>query len=121
VTTLLIARVSRAVSAVLRRGGGDGGVLPGFCRLSARGCDTLMIMSAQDDALDYVQFHLGHRGARLGGDPNFRMVTMEHSDHTFSTQASQRMVIELVQAHLDHQQHQCAGNWSGLPGRIAIT
>jgi alpha-beta hydrolase superfamily lysophospholipase len=121
VATMLIARVSRAVSALLRRDGGDGGVLPGFCRLSARGCDTLMIMSAQDDALDYVEFHLGHRGARLNGDSNFRMVLMEHSDHTFSTHASQRMVIDIVQDHLDRQKHQPAGNWGGLPGRVAVT
>jgi len=121
VATLLIARVSRALSALLRRDGRDGGVLPGFRRLSARGCGTLMIMSAQDDALDYVEFHLGDRGTRLHGDPNFRMVLMEHSDHTFSTHASQRMVIDIVRDHLDHQQQQPAANWSGLPGRVAIT
>jgi alpha-beta hydrolase superfamily lysophospholipase len=121
VATLLAARLSRALSALLRGEGGEDGVLPGFRRLSARGCDTLMIMSAQDDALDYVEFHLGHRGTRLHDDPTFRMVLMEHSDHTFSTHASQRTVVEIVRDHLDRQQHQPAAKRSCLPGRVAVT
>jgi pimeloyl-ACP methyl ester carboxylesterase len=119
--TLLAARLSRALSTLLRRGGVEDGVLPGFRRLGARGCDTLMIMSAQDDALDYVEFHLGHRGTRLHDDPTFRMVLMEHSDHTFSTHASQRTVVEIVRDHLDRQQHQPAAKRSCLPGRVAVT
>ena len=117
--TLVAARMSRALAALLPRGGGEVGVLPDFRRLSARGCDTLMIMSAQDDALDYVEFHLGNRGSRMKGDPNFRMVMMEHSDHTFSTHASQRMVIEIVREHLQQQQQPV--EWSALPGRVATT
>lgn len=117
--TLLAARLSRAMAVLLRRGGEEG-VLPNFRRLSARGCNTLMIMSAQDDALDYVEFHVGKRGSGMNGDPNFRMVMMDHSDHTFSTNASQRMVIDIVREHLEQQQEPPVA-WSALPGRVAIT
>ncbi|MGZ5786234.1 MAG: hypothetical protein ACXWJM_09970 [Ramlibacter sp.] len=77
-------------------------------------------MSAQDDALDYVEFHLGSRGSRMQGEPNFRMVVMEHSDHTFSTRSSQRVVIDIVRDHLE-QQHKRPVEWSALPGRVATT
>ena len=120
VATLLAARVSRAMTARLRRGGNEGGVLPSLRRLSARGCNTLMIMSAEDDALDYVEFHLGKRGSSMKADGNFRFVMMEQSDHTFSTHASQRTVIEIVRDHLARQQ-QPAVEWGGMPGRAATT
>jgi pimeloyl-ACP methyl ester carboxylesterase len=118
--TLLAAHVSRALSAPLRRGGKEVGVLPSLQRLGERGCKTLMVLSAQDDALDYVEFHLGNRCGRMKADPNFRLVMMEHSDHTFSTHGSQRMVIDIVRDYLDQQQ-QPAVTWDGVPGRIATT
>jgi alpha-beta hydrolase superfamily lysophospholipase len=118
--TLLAARVSRAMTALLRRGGNDEGVLPSLRRLCARGCNTLMIMSAEDDALDYVELHLGKGGSSMKADPNFRLVMMEQSDHTFSAHASQRMVIEIVRDHLARQQ-QPAAAWGGVPGRVATT
>jgi pimeloyl-ACP methyl ester carboxylesterase len=121
VASLLVARVSRAAAALLRRGSSDGGVLDGLRQLSARGCNTMMIMSTQDDALDYIEFHLGCRGSRMQGHPNFRMMLMEHSDHTFSTHASQRMVIDIVRDHLDQQQPRPDVEWGALPGRVATT
>jgi hypothetical protein len=105
---------------MLRRATPEDGVLPKFKRLSARGTDTLMIMSAQDDGLDYVEFHLGRRGSRMKGHANFRMVMVEDSDHTFSTQASQRIVIDTLKEHLE-KQHQPPVEWSALPGRVATT
>jgi pimeloyl-ACP methyl ester carboxylesterase len=119
-TTLLSARLSRAAGALLGRSGGSDPVLSGMRRLGARGCDTLMIMSTQDDALDYVEFHLGTRASRMRDDPNFRMVTMEHSDHTFSTHASQRTVIDIVRDHLE-QQRKAAVEWNELAGSVAAT
>jgi alpha-beta hydrolase superfamily lysophospholipase len=118
--TLLAARVARAMTALLRPRGEDAGVLPSLRRLSARGCNTLMIMSAHDDALDYVELHLGKRGSRVKRDRNFRFVVMEQSDHTFSTRASQRMVVEIVRDHLDRQQ-QAGVDWAGMSGRVATT
>jgi alpha-beta hydrolase superfamily lysophospholipase len=115
---LLAARASRAAASVLMRRGDQVGVLPSFHRLSQRGCNTLMIMSAQDDALDYVEFHLGKRAGRLKADPNFRLVMMEQSDHTFSTHCSQRAVIDLVRNHLDQQQQPAMAR-GDMPGRVA--
>lgn len=100
VATLLGARFKRGFNRLLGRNTVEG-VLPKMKQLSARGTDTLMIMSAHDDGLDYVEFHLGARGSRMRGDPNFRFVTVDDSDHTFSPLASQKTVIETVIGHLN--------------------
>ncbi len=100
IATLLGARIRRTFNRMLGRGTVEG-VLPKMKMLGARGVDTLMIMSAQDDGLDYVEFHLGSRGNQLRDDPNFRFVIVEDSDHTFSPLASQRYVIDTVIEHLD--------------------
>jgi hypothetical protein len=67
-----------------------------------------------------VELHLGKRGSRVKRDRNFRFVVMEQSDHTFSTRASQRMVVEIVRDHLDRQQ-QAGVDWAGMSGRVATT
>ncbi len=100
IATLLGARLRRVFNRWLRRDTVEG-VLPKMKMLSARGTDTLMIMSAQDDGLDYVEFHLGSRGSEMQGDPNFRLVLIDDSDHTFSPVASQQQVIATVIGHLD--------------------
>jgi pimeloyl-ACP methyl ester carboxylesterase len=100
VATLLGARIKRGFNRLLGRSAVEG-VLPKMKQLSARGTDTLMIMSAHDDGLDYVEFHLGMRGNKMRGDPNFRFVIVDDSDHTFSPLASQRKVIETVVGHLE--------------------
>jgi hypothetical protein len=120
VGSVLAARIAQALAGFLRAGTPKDGVLPKFKRLSARGTDTLVIMSAQDDGLDYMEFHLGRRGSRMKGHANFRMVMIEDGDHTFSTQASQRAVIEAIKEHLE-KQHQPAVERAALPGRVATT
>ncbi|NPC57364.1 alpha/beta fold hydrolase [Caenimonas soli] len=118
--TLLGARFKRAFREMLDGRVADEGVLAKMKQLSARGTDTLMIMSVQDDGLDYVEFHLGRRGSRLRRHPNFRMVMIEDADHTFSTVASQRAVIDAVREHLDLL-HLASEQWAPLPGLIATT
>ena len=118
--TLLGARLRRGLEGLLDRGAADEGVLPKMKHLGARGASTLMVMSVQDDGLDYVEFHLGRRGSRLRRDPHFRMVMVEDADHTFSTAASQRVVIDTVREHLD-QLHQASEQWTPLPGLVATT
>jgi alpha-beta hydrolase superfamily lysophospholipase len=120
VAVLVQARLKRAFDRLVRRGSPEEGVLAKVRHLSDRGTDTLMIMSAQDDGLDYVEFHLGRRGCYLRGDPKFRMVVVEDSDHTFSTRAMQRVVIDTVQQHLDRL-HQQPAQWSAAPGLVATT
>lgn len=118
--SLFQAHLKRWVDELLCRGTGHEGVLTRMKQLGARGCQTLMLMSAQDDGLDYVEFHLGRRGRRLRKDPRFRMVMVEDSDHTFSTVDSQHAVIETVREYLDAL-HRPAQDWSALTGRVATT
>ena len=117
---LLGARVRRGLYALLSGRSAEEGVLAKMKHLSARGTDTLMIMSVQDDGLDYVEFHLGRRGSRLRRDRNFRMVMVEDADHTFSMVASQRVVVDAVREHLDNL-HRVSPQWAPLPGLVATT
>ncbi|HUR89956.1 MAG TPA: alpha/beta fold hydrolase [Ramlibacter sp.] len=94
------ARLRRIADRVLGRAPQEG-VLAKMKHLASRGVDTLVAMSEQDDGLDYVEFHLGSGGARMRGHSNFRMVLVEHADHTFSTVASQRALLHVLREHLD--------------------
>jgi alpha-beta hydrolase superfamily lysophospholipase len=71
-------------------------------RLAARGTHTLLIVGAQDDGRDYLEFHFGKLGSRMQNNPYFRMVVVEESDHTFSGLDSQQFVIAIVHSHLEH-------------------
>ena len=117
IVTLWQARLQRLVNAWLIRKRADDDVLVEMKRLGARGTDTLMVMSSEDDGLDYVEFHLGRRGAFLRGLPHFRMVMVEDADHTFSTVASQRIVIDTVLDHLDGL-HERPAAWPSMPERV---
>lgn len=98
--TVFEARLVRAFNSFIRRSPAEEGVLDKVKNLSARGTDTVLIMSSDDDGRDYVEFHFGRLGSRMQGNPNFRMVLVEQSDHTFSDSESQRLVIDTVQEHL---------------------
>jgi pimeloyl-ACP methyl ester carboxylesterase len=93
-------RMRRGLQALIRRAP-EAGVLKKMRHLGARGVNTFVVMSAEDDGLDYIEFHLGPRGSLMRGEPGFRMAIIEDSDHTFSTVASQRAVIDIVRQHLD--------------------
>lgn len=95
------ARLKRALNRLLRRAPQEEGVLGMFKHLSTRGTDTLLIVAAEDDGRDYIEFHFGSRGSRMHGNPHFRMVLVEGSDHTFSNMVSQQFVIGAVQSHLE--------------------
>jgi pimeloyl-ACP methyl ester carboxylesterase len=101
--TLFAARAKRVVDRLARRPVEEQGLLGKFRQLSARGTDTLVIMAEDDDGRDYIDLHLGTRGALLRGDPNFRMVLVPDADHTFSSTPSQQRVIELVREHLERR------------------
>jgi pimeloyl-ACP methyl ester carboxylesterase len=98
---LIHARIQRAVSRLLRNAPNEDDVLANIRQLSAKGTDTLMIIGAEDDGLDYIEFQLGSKGSRMRGDPHFKMAFVEGSDHTFSNSDSQNLVINIVQQHLD--------------------
>ncbi|HSI53672.1 MAG TPA: alpha/beta fold hydrolase [Ramlibacter sp.] len=99
--TVAHARLRRAAARLTGHGGQrEESVIASTRRLSARGTDTLVVMAAQDDGRDYMEFHFGTGGSRLRNDPHFRMVVVDDSDHTFSTRQSQQNVIGIVQRHL---------------------
>jgi pimeloyl-ACP methyl ester carboxylesterase len=100
VGTVIEARLKRAVGVLFHRAPREESVLSQARRISARGADTLVVMAAEDDGRDYIEFHFGHHGSRMAGDPNFRMIVVEGCDHTFSSGAGQRLLMETVRGHL---------------------
>jgi pimeloyl-ACP methyl ester carboxylesterase len=106
VGTVIEARLKRAMGRLLHRGPdeeGDDSVLSQARRITARGVDTLLVVAADDDGRDYIEYHFGQRGSRMAGDPNFRMIVVEGCDHTFSSRAGQHVLIETVRRHLEQK------------------
>jgi hypothetical protein len=98
---LVAARARRLWDTrVLGRAPGEG-VLRKFRHLARRGVETFVLMSEQDDGLDYMQFHLGVDGRRMRGHKHFRMALVPDADHTFSTVRSQRAVFIRLREFLD--------------------
>ena len=100
---VLLARVKRTFHQLIRSPAATQGLLAKLRSLSARGTDTLIIMAAEDDGRDYVDFHFGTLGSYMRGDANFRMIVVEDTDHTFSNTAAQQHVIGAVHQHLERQ------------------
>jgi pimeloyl-ACP methyl ester carboxylesterase len=100
---VLQARVKRKFHQLIRSPAATQGLLAKLKSLSARGTDTLIIMAAEDDGRDYVDFHFGTLGSHMRGAANFRMVIVEETDHTFSNTAAQQHVIGAVYQHLERQ------------------
>jgi pimeloyl-ACP methyl ester carboxylesterase len=100
--TLTRVRAQRAANRLLGRAPAEENVLANMRLLSERGTDILLIVAAEDDGLDYLEYHIGPRGRHMSGQPNFRMLMVEGADHTLSQTESQLHVIDAVRAHLDH-------------------
>jgi pimeloyl-ACP methyl ester carboxylesterase len=97
------------------------GVLPKMEHLCARGVDTLVAVSEEDDSLDYIELHLGHRCRRMRAHRNFRMELIKDADHTFSTVASQRAVMRVVREQLERMQEPQSVAAPVLPRTVAST
>ena len=95
------ARIKRSLTQLIPSACPPEGVLSKVKYLSARGTDTLIISAAEDDGRDYLDFHFGPLGSHMRGNPNFRMIVVEQTDHTFSNANSQQVVIAAVQDHLE--------------------
>jgi pimeloyl-ACP methyl ester carboxylesterase len=110
------ARLKRSFNRLLRRALNEDSVLSLIEGLSTRGTDTLLIIAAEDDGRDYIEFHFGSGGSRMNGNSHFQMVLVEGSDHTFSGIASQQFVIATIQAHLEKKGSitSCNGAVSGF-------
>lgn len=97
---LMGARLSRALKSVFLNVSVDSGPMQKVRQLSARGTDTLMIVNADDDGRDYLEFHFGRGGKYLIDDARFQMIFVTGSDHTFSDKKGQNSVISTVKTYL---------------------
>jgi pimeloyl-ACP methyl ester carboxylesterase len=97
------ARLARAWDKLRGRPPHEG-VLAKFRHLSRRGVQVLLVMSEQDDGLDYMQFHLGTNASRMRGHKGFRMELIPNADHTFSTVSCQQELFRVLRDHL-HRLH----------------
>lgn len=98
---VMAAHLRRTVGQALRRAVPEDDLRAKVVRLGERGTDTLLIMSADDDGRDYVEFHFGSRGHRMMGDACFNMVVLDDCDHTFSGTVSQQQVTITIWEHLE--------------------
>ena len=101
-TALLVARWQRGLRKLLAKPEPQDDVLSKVKRLSARGTGTLLLVTEDDDGRDYLEFHFGRRGSYLRDDPNFKMVLVQNSDHTFTDDPAQAFVTATLTSHLDH-------------------
>ena len=97
----VMARWQRGLRKLLARPALQDDVLSKVKTLSARGTGTLLLVTEDDDGRDYLEFHFGRRGSYLRDDPNFKMVLVQNSDHTFTDEPSLAFVTATLKAHLD--------------------
>jgi pimeloyl-ACP methyl ester carboxylesterase len=72
VGSLALARLSRAGERLRTGRPTEEEVLANVRQLCNRGTSLLLIVGAEDDGLDYLEFHLGPRGKRLHGNRRHR-------------------------------------------------
>jgi alpha-beta hydrolase superfamily lysophospholipase len=101
-SALLLARWQRSLRKLLAKPIPQDDVLSKVKRLSARGTSTLLLVTEDDDGRDYLEFHFGRRGSYLRDDPNFNMVLVKNSDHTFTDDPALAFVAATLTSHLDH-------------------
>jgi dienelactone hydrolase len=75
-------------------------VTSGFRQISDHGLDALLIVSRPDPGIDFVDRHAPEEMRGAEGLPRFRRVDIPGTDHTFTTIASQRQVLELTTQYL---------------------
>ena len=99
---LVTARLTRMRDRVLGRPASDEDVLTNVKLLCRRGVESLFVVGAEDDGLDYLEFHLG-AGGRDVRSPRFHMELVSNSDHTFSRSQSQEELIDYVTEQLSRK------------------
>jgi pimeloyl-ACP methyl ester carboxylesterase len=98
---LASARARRALTTALGLNPHEDDVLSYVRQLCQRGTDTFILVSPEDDGLDYLEYHLGSRGSKLQGQPNFELQFVDNSDHTFTQIRTQEALTETVYEHLE--------------------
>lgn len=99
---LFAARIARMRDRVLGRPASDEDVLANVRLLCRRGVESLFVVGAEDDGLDYLEFHLG-AGGRGVRSPRFHLELVHNSDHTFSRGDSQEGLIRYVTDQLERK------------------
>jgi alpha-beta hydrolase superfamily lysophospholipase len=122
-SALLVARWQRGLRKLLAKPVPQDDVLNKVKRLSARGTSTLLLVTEDDDGRDYLEFHFGRRGSYLRDDPNFKMVLVQNSDHTFTDEPAQAFVAATLTTYLDNahrlQKSRPLGNGLQAAGTVA--
>ena len=77
----------------------DDSVAAQFKALCRRGCRTLVILSADDGAVDEMETHLGKNAARMRRLPQFRFVILDGADHTFTADSARRNLLGTLRDH----------------------
>ena len=73
-----------------------GRVPAGLQQISERSIDAMLVVSERDPGVDYVDRHAPAAMREAETLPRFRRVDIRGADHTFTTIASQRRVVDLV-------------------------
>ncbi len=97
VATKAIRRVRRLLP---ERPGGPLDIERALRRTLKRGGDVMFVMGEDDPGLDYLEGHLGSRGAALRRVPRFRFEMVSGTDHTFSPHSAQVRLSSLIADHL---------------------
>jgi alpha-beta hydrolase superfamily lysophospholipase len=69
-------------------------VLRAFRAMSARGVETLVILSFDDGGVDMIQTYLGADGRKMRGRKHFEMEIIEGLDHAFQSLESQQVLAD---------------------------
>lgn len=74
-----------------------------FEALCRRGCRVLLVYSASDEGLDYIEAHLGKDGKAMRRFGEFEIQVIDGPDHTFAPVWSQQRVSEILCEHLEER------------------
>ncbi|WP_427913454.1 alpha/beta fold hydrolase [Ramlibacter sp. MMS24-I3-19] len=92
--------------------------LRGLCQ---QGVDVLVLLADDDDAVGYIEHHVGPGGRHMRGVDTFTMAVLKDADHTFSRPgnvetAAAHLVRFLEQARRPHEEREADGRVPAIVG-----
>jgi hypothetical protein len=78
-------------------------VLAALRKTLRQGTHVTMVYSLGDAGLDYIEGHIGKRGAALRKQPRFQLHVVDGVDHTFSQRPAQQWLCETIAQQLTRQ------------------
>ncbi len=94
------ARMKRALAAVGVGKDEQENVSRDLKKIASRGIDALLVFSAGDPGLDYLDLHAKAALATLRKSDRFRFEIVDGADHTFTPLATQNTLHEMLTAHV---------------------